>query len=246
MTGILTASFSARDPLPARLPAVTLLARARVQRDRGEPAILGHLRQIHVDNFLVAPPGAKLHRERNRHRRAHRLEDIADERQVAQQPRAAIALHDLLRRAAEVQIDQVEAEVLHHARGVGQRRGIAAEELRRDGVLVAIERQVLLGLLVLVADDAVGRGELGHHQTAAAQIADEAAEDGIGDPGHGREHGRRANLDAADRDRRRHARARRRDALRRIVEKLVHVTIVNGVGWSSIESFPKLLFSFLT
>ena len=127
------------NPLPVRLSAVALLAGASVQGDRSQPAVLGHLREVDVDNFLVAPAGAELHREWYGHGRAHRLEDVADERQVAQQSRAAIALHDLLCRTAQVQIDHVEAQVLDHARRVRQRRGIAAEQLRRDGMFVAVE-----------------------------------------------------------------------------------------------------------
>jgi hypothetical protein len=67
--------------------------------------------------------------------------------------------------------------------------GSAAEELRRDRVLVFIEMQIALGLLILLAQHAVGRGELGHDQAASAEVADEAAEDGVGDAGHGSEHG---------------------------------------------------------
>src|ERR1700674_1085957 len=39
-----------------------------------------------------------------------------------------------------------------------------------------------------VAQDAVSRGELGHDQAASAKILDEAAEDGVGDAGHGSKH----------------------------------------------------------
>ena len=189
-----------------------------------------------MDDFLVAPSGAKLHRERNLHRRAHRLEDVLDERQVAQQARASIALHDLLRRAAEVQVDQVEAKVLDHARGVGQGSRVAAKQLRRDRMLVAVEGEVLLGLLVLVADDAVGRGELGHHQAAAAQVANEAAEDGIGHARHGGQHGCRTNFDSAERDAGGHTGPGRRDTLGWIVEKLVHHKILTGFAGIACSS----------
>jgi hypothetical protein len=43
-----------------------------------------------------------------------------------------------------------------------------------------------------VAQDAVSRGELGHDQAASAKVLDKAAEDGVGDPGHGRKHGGRS------------------------------------------------------
>jgi hypothetical protein len=70
--------------------------------------------------------------------------------------------------------------------------------LRGDGVFVAVEGEVALGLLVFVADDAVGGGELGHHEAASAEIANEAAEDGVGDSSHGREHGGGTDFDGAE------------------------------------------------
>ena len=93
-------------------------------------------------------------------------------------------------------------------------------------MLVAVEGEVALGLLVFVADDAVGRGELGHHEAASAEIADEAAEDGVGDAGHGREHRGRTDFDFAERHGRGDAGAGRSGALGRIVEKLGHVLIL--------------------
>ncbi len=65
-------------------------------------------------------------------------------------------------------------------------------------MLVFIEMEIALGLLVLLAEYAVGRGELGHDEAASAQVADEAAENRIRDAGHGSEHGRRGDLDAAN------------------------------------------------
>ena len=71
--------------------------------------------------------------------------------------------------------------------------GIGAEQLRGDGVLFGLESQVACSVRVGLRRaerraDAVRAGELGHDQPAAAQIADEAAEHGVGDAGHGREH----------------------------------------------------------
>ena len=50
----------------------------------------------------------------------------------------------------------------------------------------------------LVAQHAVGRSELGHDQAASAQVLDEAAEDGVGDAGHGGEDGGGGDADVAD------------------------------------------------
>ena len=57
--------------------------------------------------------------------------------------------------------------VLDDARGLGQRLGVGAEELRADGVLVVVEGEVAAALGFAHAGQAVGRGELGHQQAAA-------------------------------------------------------------------------------
>ena len=72
--------------------------------------------------------------------------------------------------------------------------GIGAEQLRRDGMLLRLESQVFAACgCAFVAParraHAVRAGELGHNQPAAAQAADEAPENGIGDARHGRQHG---------------------------------------------------------
>ena len=54
-------------------------------------------------------------------------------------PGAAVAPDYFLHRAAEVDIDVIEAEVLAVARGIGHHLGIGAEELRGDGMLFGIE-----------------------------------------------------------------------------------------------------------
>jgi len=55
-------------------------------------------------------------------------------------------------------------------------------------VLVFVEVEVA-SADSLVAEEAVGGGELGHDQAASAEVFDEAAEDGVGDTGHGGEDG---------------------------------------------------------
>src|SRR5208282_6108859 len=127
---------------PARVSAIALLACARMQRQGTEAAAFRHTRQFDADNLVVVPSGAKFYGEGNLYRAAHRVENLPDQRQIAQETRAAIALHDFLCRAPKVQVDQVEAEVLHQARGVGQHARTAPKELGRDRVLVFIKMQV--------------------------------------------------------------------------------------------------------
>ena len=60
-------------------------------------------------------------------------------------------------------------------------------------------RKVRVGLVAVDrSDDAMGAGELGHDEPAAALGADQAAKDRVGDAGHGREHGRRRDGDTSD------------------------------------------------
>ena len=64
-------------------------------------------------------------------------------------------------------------------------------------MLVFVEVEVAFGFFILGAKHAVGRGELGHNQAAAGQIANEAAEDSVGDAGHRGKHGCRSDFDRA-------------------------------------------------
>src|SRR5581483_146069 len=90
------------DPVPLRLACISLLAGARVHGDTLQSAVLGHAREVEEDQFLVVPSGAELYREGDAHGCAHALEDAANQRQIAQQAGAAVALHYFLGGAAEV------------------------------------------------------------------------------------------------------------------------------------------------
>ena len=70
-------------------------------------------------------------------------QNLLDQRQIAQQARAAVARHHFLHRAAEVDIDDVEAHDPGNTRAASAITcGIGAEQLRRDRMLVGIEIQV--------------------------------------------------------------------------------------------------------
>ena len=64
-------------------------------------------------------------------------------------------------------------------------------------MLVFLEEKVAQRLR-RAAGDAFGAGELRHQQSAAAQPANHAAEQRVGDAGHGREHRRRPDGQVAD------------------------------------------------
>ena len=71
-------------------------------------------------------------------------------------------------------------------------------------MLVFVEVEIALGFLIFLAEDSVGRGELGHNQAASAEIANEATEDGVSNAGHGGEDRSRGNGHGADLQSRRH------------------------------------------
>ena len=149
---------------PVGVAAIALLARARMQRDRLQTAILGQLRHLTATsswsfqparNFIVN--GIVMAARTVAQNRLH-------QRQIAQQARAAVALHHLIHRAAEVDVDNVEAQVLADARRFRHHGRVGAEQLRGDGVLVILERQVahregLAGRAPLELHDAVRTGE---------------------------------------------------------------------------------------
>ena len=185
MTGMLYGLLDAGDELPVGGAAVALGAGARVDGDGFDACCLGQLGDVDGDDGVFVPAGAELDGERDFYSGADRLEDFAEQREVAEEAGAA-ALHDFFGGAAEVDVDGVVAEVLDHSGGVGHDLRVGAEELRGDGVLVFLEIKVAESF-VGAAGDAFGAGELGHQQAAVAEAADDTAEERVGDAGHGGE-----------------------------------------------------------
>src|SRR5579884_1995848 len=93
-----------------------------------ESALLGDAGELDAHDFAVIPAQAKLDREWNPDGSAHLAKDAGNQRKIAQQAGAAVALHDFFGGAAEVEVDAIEAEVFDHAGGVSEHAGIAAEK----------------------------------------------------------------------------------------------------------------------
>ena len=144
ITGILTAAFTSamRRPIglarcsPARACADAAPRPAGRNPRPGAPCRTAtSSRSFHpARNFMVNGNGDGL---------AHLAQQPLHQRQVAQQAGAAVALHHFVHRAAEIEVEDVEAQVLADARGVGHHRRIGAEKLRRNGMLFRFEGQVL-------------------------------------------------------------------------------------------------------
>ena len=90
----------------------------------------------------------------------HGADDPLHQIEIAQTSRAAVPLHDLLDRAAEVDVDELRLVMLGDERGrLGHRLGIGAVDLDADRALDVLE----LGALERIPDpaaDGLGREEL--------------------------------------------------------------------------------------
>ena len=66
-----TACFTAAITFQSADAAISLHARARMNRNRFDPDLLGHARHVHGDDIVFVPAGTNLDRERNTHRGAN-------------------------------------------------------------------------------------------------------------------------------------------------------------------------------
>ena len=148
---------------------------------------LGHLGNLDRDNIIFIPAGTNFDGKRNFYRGADGAEKFFEMHEVAQQAGAATFDH-FFYRATEIDIDLIEAEVFGERGGRGHDGGIGAENLGRDGMLVGVEIQIVQSARG-IAGEAFGAGEFGHDQAAGTEGTDHAAEDGVGDAGHGGEDG---------------------------------------------------------
>ena len=120
----------------AREPGLARMHDQRVGAGRDDRG--GESRQRHL-GILVVDADAAFHRHRDRDRGLHRGDAIADQRRLRHQAGAEAALLHALRRAADVEVDLVIAEIRADPRATRERRGIAAAELERDRMLGRIE-----------------------------------------------------------------------------------------------------------
>ena len=183
--------FHIVDYAPIRCAAIALHASARMNGDCFDASLFGHTRYVNCDDISLVPARANFDRERDSDSGANGAEKNFEMRQIAQQAGAA-ALHDFFHRAAEIDVDMVEAEILGERGGGSHHFGIGTENLRGDGMFVVVEVEIVQSAGG-IAREAFGAGEFGHDKAAAAEPADYAAENGVGDAGHGSEDGGRAN-----------------------------------------------------
>ena len=118
---------------------------------------------------LVVDADAAFHRDRNRDRRLHRRDAIADQPRLRHQAGAEAALLHAVGRAADIEIDLVVAEIGADARARGASAArIGAAELQRDRMLGRIEAEQPRAVAV---QHRAGGHHLGVEQRAARQQA---------------------------------------------------------------------------
>src|SRR5207248_3149308 len=96
----------------------------------------------------------------------------------------------------EVDVDDVGAGGIDHARGLGHHARLRTEDLDRERMLVPADPEIPESPLVAVLD-AGARDHLGAHEPGP-EAASLAAEGLHADPRHRREHDPRRDLDGAD------------------------------------------------
>ena len=131
------------DGVPPRRAAVELLGGAGVERDGRHALLLGDPAGVEVGEDRVVDAHAELDRDGDRPGRRHRgPDDVAQQRAVHGERRAAALPGDLRDRAAEVHVDVVDADLVDEvAHRLAERARVGAVELHRAGRLGAVEAQ---------------------------------------------------------------------------------------------------------
>jgi len=86
-----------------------------MQRDSLQTAVFRQPPHLAHHEFLIVPAGAEFASQRDFDGGANCPQDVFDLRQIAEQPGTAIALHNFLHRAAEVDVDKIETKVFADA-----------------------------------------------------------------------------------------------------------------------------------
>ncbi len=156
------------DRVPTGHSGVVLLGRSPVQGDGRDTGIGGDTTGVEVGEVRVVDAHPRLHRDRHVERpgRVHdRGEDGAEQRPLVGQDRTATLAGDLRHRAAEVQVDVLDAVLRADDPGRrGQRRGVDAVELDRPRAFARVESEHRQRLRVSL-DDAARRHHLADEQT---------------------------------------------------------------------------------
>ena len=145
-----------RDGLVLRLPGVQVGAGPAMYRKSLDPRLFGEPRDADAVTVVPVPAGPDLQGDRYVDRPDHGIEDLGDQRLVPQQggPRCLVAY--LLRRAAHVDVDDLRTEFHIALSGLGQHGRIAAGDLHRARLVLAIVDQAQARLAAVPQADVAG------------------------------------------------------------------------------------------
>ena len=150
---------------------VLLRGVARVERD---PLHAGLRHEPAREQDARAVTGLAAGTELDRHRQAAALARGARDRDrpvgIVEQSRPGSRPADLAHRAAHVDVDEVRAGVRRDRGRLPHDRGIVAEELHRDRVLVRVDAQELAVGAPVAVNEAEARHHLRHHQAGAVAL----------------------------------------------------------------------------
>jgi hypothetical protein len=160
------------DLIPPCEPGVHLRASSRVQRQGTRARVLTAEPDRDRIAHLLVPAASDLAGHGQVRRRHHRADDLLHQVEIAQAARAAVPPHDLLDRAAEVDVDELRLEhVGHEPRRLAHRDRVGAEDLDADRALVGPEGELVERRLVLAANP-LGGEELGDDHVRAVPAAE--------------------------------------------------------------------------
>ncbi len=141
-------ALDAFDELPVAAAGVALFDRAAMHGDGGQAGLEGRIEDakevlLALGGVIHAAPQLKRNRDRSRDGVAHAFDDLDRRDRVGEQETAAATPQHLPDRAAEVDVDHVEAGLGHHDGGGGQRARLGAHQLPADRVILVLERESL-------------------------------------------------------------------------------------------------------
>src|SRR5579872_3546351 len=185
-----------KGPIGASL--IELAAGAAMDGHHADAAFLRDPREAWRVAVRLVPAGAHLECHRQFDGAHHRLEDARGLAFVAHQCRTGMAVHHLLDRTAEIDVDEGGAAIFIELRRLRHHRRLAAGELHRHRVFLRRGRGHQHGLAGL-PDHRLARDHLGNHQPHPL-LLHQAAKRQVRHPRHGRQNHRILEGQAIDRN----------------------------------------------
>ena len=169
------------------LTRVTLLLRTAVDRQGLDPEFLQAASDFYGHDGGVIPTEAHLGRERHIGNRVlHSLHEIVEQRRAAQEPRAGVLFDHLMRRAAEIEVEEVGLHTIaDQTGGLGHRSRRGSKDLDAHRTLAFGEIDHLPRFDV-ITDERLGLHELRDHHVGALLLT-HLAEGHVSVTGHRRE-----------------------------------------------------------